>query len=245
MGRRDGDRLTRKELAAVQRHLDPGKVTDSSDRTRLRRVRMREPPSPKDVARWSVQEALLREEGHRIWEPKDRGEAARLVLQPPRVLEDLVLRALEALAGRGAGRFLTFTDRLRPRLERLREEAERALPVLGVAPGVALPEGAGAPRLAATMVYRGVRQALEGGRGTVAGVLETLSEMIDEEILSWLRVLRAEGLVDMDPWAEDEISPEAEVSVRVPPPQRAGRIVFMGAGAERRLLFRWLEGETD
>ncbi len=29
------------------------------------------------------------------------------------------------------------------------------------------------------------------------------------------------------------------------PPARAGRIVFMGAGAERRLLFRWLEGEID
>ncbi len=237
--RRDGDRLTRAELEAAWRKFEGDPVLEL--RETLRRLRRRRSPSPKDLSLWSVQEALIREEGHRIWEPEDLGEAARLILEPPRVLEDLVLRALEALAGRGASRFLNFTNRLRPRLERLRKEAERALPVLGVSPGVALPEGAEVPRLAATMVYRGVRQALEGGRGTVAGVLEALNEMTDKEVLYWLRVLRAEGLVDVDPWGEDEVSPEAEVSVWVPPPQRAGPIVFMGAGAERRLL----EGETN
>ncbi len=243
MGRRDGDRLTREELTAVQRHLD-GVVTDSSDRTRLRRVRRREPPSPKDVARWAVQDARALEMGHRIWGSRAPGETVTVEVdgivpipfrRPPRALEESAQAFMDEIASRGSARFLRFLES-QAELKRL---AEENLPRLGYPPGVFEGEGAG-DRLVLYSCLRGRNRGEEPARAVEEYLMRAQVEGYEERhALDTLHAFRDEEFLEWFSWP-----PPLETRLRLveKPPARAGRIVFdtLHPTARRRL-----EGEAD
>ncbi len=261
MGRRDGDRLTRRELESASRRLER-KTTDSSANTRLRRLRRREPPSPDATREWAIQEALILEQGHRIWRqpppspsfaasPEEAVarlvERAKATPRPPRLLEDYSVDFLRALAEEGNARFLSFLkDRLHPLLQDLRRVAEEALPQIGTPPEVSAAEVGTAEWFDDHALYACLR-----GRTRYEGAARTVGEYFRRaegegfDLKSAAEALlgfRDRGFVERyrhPPWIDTKLK-----LVRKPP-LRAGLITFMGAGAERRLLFRWLEGETD
>ena len=233
--RRDGDRLTRSELKTARQRRNGEAV---EDRSALQRLRDREPPSPEDVVRWNVEEALVLEDGYRIWRPPlppsslpdetSPKHAASLLaahakgLRPPRLLEPAIEAFLEALRDQGTGRFLNYAGRLRARLDEVVREAaaaEAAMPSPAIPPGVV---GGALNRVAAAVVYQAARASLEGGQGTWSGLLEATSRMglTDDSVLWWARILRAEGLLDFE--GKDTVDPEAPVAIWVPPPESVG-----------------------
>lgn len=251
--RLDGDRLTRSELKAAWQRREGETV---EDRSALQSLRTRGPPGPEDVVHWSVQEVLIMEQGHRIWKQPppspsfvtspEEGiarlmEKVKALPRPPRVLENLILAALESLAKEGNARFLSFLEgRLRPLLQDLERVAKEALPQLGIPPEVSAAEEGTAEWFADQDLYACLRGRTKGeGPASTAGdyVLRAEGKGYDRmTVMEALRGFRDRGHLEHFAWPAWE---GTRLKLVAKASWRAGSIVFDTLHPTAR-LFHWL-----